>query len=101
MSAYSRRARYAYSGANFVKTSTGYGKRGATVEDVKLLREVVGSKVGVKASGGIGTYDDALKMINAGASRLGSSSGVRIVETTPNSAQSIEQSLISNRKKLF
>lgn len=70
-------------GAGFVKTSTGFGKGGATVEDVRLMREVVGSKIGVKASGGIRTYEDALKMINAGASRIGSSSSVRILETFP------------------
>lgn len=50
-----------------------------------LLRKASGGKVGVKASGGIRTYEDALKMINAGASRLGSSSGIKIVESAPNS----------------
>lgn len=69
------------SGADFVKTSTGFGSGGATVEDVRLLRENVGNKAGVKASGGIRTYQDALKMIRAGASRIGSSSGVKIVES--------------------
>lgn len=73
------------SGADFVKTSTGYGKGGATVEDVRLLREVVGSRVGVKASGGIRTYEDAVAMINAGASRIGSSSGVKIVQAATHS----------------
>lgn len=62
------------SGADYVKTSTGFGPEGATVEDVRLLRSVVGAKVGVKASGGIRTLDDALAMIEAGASRLGTSS---------------------------
>lgn len=62
------------SGADYVKTSTGFGPDGATVEDVRLLRSVVGPKVGVKASGGIRTLDDALAMIEAGASRLGTSS---------------------------
>lgn len=62
------------SGADYVKTSTGFGPEGATVEDVRLLRSVVGPKVGVKASGGIRTLDDALAMIEAGASRLGTSS---------------------------
>ena len=61
-------------GADFVKTSTGFGPEGATVEDVRLLRQVVGDKVGVKASGGIRTLDDALAMIEAGANRLGTSS---------------------------
>ena len=67
------------SGADFVKTSTGFNTSGATTSDVKLLRDVVGPDFGVKASGGIRTYDDALKMINAGANRLGTSSGVAII----------------------
>ncbi|HUQ41378.1 MAG TPA: deoxyribose-phosphate aldolase [Candidatus Limnocylindrales bacterium] len=61
-------------GADFVKTSTGFGPEGATVEDVRLLRQIVGSKTGVKASGGIRTLDDALAMLEAGATRLGTSS---------------------------
>ena len=61
-------------GADFVKTSTGFGPEGATVEDVRLLRRTVGEKLGVKASGGIRTLDEALAMIEAGASRLGTSS---------------------------
>ncbi len=67
-------------GADFVKTSTGFGTGGATVEDVRLMRRVVGSEMGVKAAGGIRTYEQALKMIEAGANRIGTSSGVRIVE---------------------
>jgi len=70
-------------GANFVKTSTGFGTSGATVEDVKLLRQVVDHKIGIKASGGIRTYDDAVKMIHAGASRIGSSAGVNILRASP------------------
>jgi phosphopentomutase len=66
--------------ADFVKTSTGFSGSGATVEDVALMRRVVGPRIGVKASGGVRTYADALKMIAAGANRLGASSGVRIVE---------------------
>lgn len=66
-------------GADFVKTSTGFGPEGATVEDVRLLRQVVGDSVGVKASGGIRTLDDALAMIAAGANRLGTSSTVTIL----------------------
>ena len=66
--------------ADFVKTSTGFGTGGATVEDVRLMRRVVGSEMGVKAAGGIRTYEQALKMIEAGANRIGTSSGVRIVE---------------------
>ena len=67
-------------GADFVKTSTGFGTGGATVEDVRLMRKVVGPEMGVKASGGIRTYEQALAMIEAGATRIGTSSGVRIVE---------------------
>ena len=71
------------SGCDFVKTSTGFGDYGAKVEDVKLLRKISGSQMGVKAAGGIRTYADALKMINAGASRLGASSGIKILEGFP------------------
>jgi deoxyribose-phosphate aldolase len=68
------------SGAHFVKTSTGFSTAGATVADVKLLRETVGPKFGVKASGGIRDTQTALAMIEAGATRLGMSSGVAIVQ---------------------
>jgi deoxyribose-phosphate aldolase len=67
-------------GADFVKTSTGFGTGGATVEDVALMRCVVGSEMGVKAAGGIRTYADAVAMIKAGANRLGASAGVKIVQ---------------------
>ena len=68
-------------GADYVKTSTGFGPGGATVQDVILMREAVkGSSVGVKAAGGVRTYDDAKKMIEAGATRIGTSTGVQIVE---------------------
>ena len=67
--------------AEFVKTCTGFlGNRGATVEDVKFLRQAVGREMGVKAAGGIRTYEQALAMINAGANRIGTSSGMAIVE---------------------
>jgi deoxyribose-phosphate aldolase len=66
-------------GAAFVKTSTGFGKGGATVEDVALMRRIVGSDVGVKASGGVRTAEDAVKMAQAGANRLGASASVAIV----------------------
>lgn len=66
-------------GADFVKTSTGFGKGGATVEDVKLMRATVGSEIGVKASGGIRDRETALAMIEAGANRLGCSASVAIV----------------------
>jgi len=68
------------SGASFVKTSTGFGPGGATVEDVRLMRQIVGDKLGVKASGGIRTLEDALKMISAGANRIGTSSGKAIID---------------------
>jgi len=67
------------SGAHFVKTSTGYSKGGAVAEDVALMRFVVGEKMGVKASGGIHSYDDALRMISAGANRIGASRSVEII----------------------
>jgi deoxyribose-phosphate aldolase len=67
-------------GADFVKTSTGFGPGGATAEDVALMRRVVGPSMGVKAAGGIRTYEDAQKMIAAGASRLGASASVKIMQ---------------------
>ena len=68
-------------GADFVKTSTGFSTGGATEHDVGLMRKTVGDKMGVKASGGIKTYEDAIKMINAGANRLGTSSGIAIMKS--------------------
>jgi deoxyribose-phosphate aldolase len=68
------------SGAKFVKTSTGFSTSGATIADVKLMRETVGPKFGVKASGGIRDTQTALAMIAAGATRLGTSAGVAIVK---------------------
>lgn len=68
------------SGADFVKTSTGFNASGATVSDVKLLRNIVGPDFGVKASGGIRTLNDTLKLIEAGANRIGTSSGVAILK---------------------
>jgi deoxyribose-phosphate aldolase len=76
-------------GADFVKTSTGFGGGGATVEDVALMREVVGPRMGVKASGGVGDLAGAEKMIAAGATRIGASAGVKIVQ---------ESSKIEDRK---
>lgn len=67
-------------GADFVKTSTGFSTGGATVEDVKLMRETVGTKMGVKASGGIRDKKTAEAMIEAGASRLGTSATVKIIK---------------------
>ena len=66
--------------ADFVKTSTGFGSYGATVEDVRLLRSVVDENMGVKASGGIKNVHDTIEMINAGATRIGTSSGIAIIK---------------------
>ena len=66
-------------GARFVKTSTGFGNGGATAEDVALMRKTVGSAMGVKASGGIRNLQDAFAMVEAGATRLGTSSGIAII----------------------
>ena len=71
-------------GADFVKTSTGFSKWGAKVEDVALMRKTVGEKTGVKAAGGIRTYEDSVKMIEAGANRLGCSAGIAIVQGEEN-----------------
>lgn len=68
-------------GADFVKTSTGFSNGGATADDVRLMRETVGPEMGVKASGGIHTADEAVTMIEAGATRIGTSSGVEIVQS--------------------
>ncbi len=67
-------------GADFVKTSTGFGPGGATVEDIALMRRVVGPELGVKASGGIRNFSDTMAMIQAGATRIGASAGVAIVK---------------------
>jgi phosphopentomutase len=75
-----RVCRYAMrAGADFVKTSTGFSQWGATVDDIALMRRVVGPKMGVKASGGIRSFADAITMVQAGATRIGASSGVAIV----------------------
>jgi deoxyribose-phosphate aldolase len=66
-------------GAHFVKTSTGFGPSGATVEAVKLMRATVGDRLGVKAAGGIRDYETAMSMIEAGANRIGASAGIEIV----------------------
>lgn len=67
-------------GADFVKTSTGFSTGGATVEDIRLMRQAVGPEMGVKASGGVRTIDDAKAMIEAGASRIGTSNGIALIE---------------------
>jgi deoxyribose-phosphate aldolase len=67
-------------GADFVKTSTGFGPGGATAEDVRLMRAVVGGEIGVKAAGGVRTLEDLQKMVEAGATRIGASASVKILE---------------------
>ena len=66
-------------GASFVKTSTGFGTGGATVEHVKLMKSIVGDSLGIKASGGIKTFTDFTTMVDAGATRIGTSSGIAII----------------------
>ncbi|MBA7585489.1 Deoxyribose-phosphate aldolase [subsurface metagenome] len=68
------------SGADFVKTSTGFGVKGVELDDVRLIREIVTRNTGVKASGGIRTFRDAQALIDAGATRLGTSSGINIIK---------------------
>lgn len=70
----------AEAGVDFVKTSTGFSTGGAVIEDVQLMRKTVGDHIGVKASGGIRSLEDAVKFIEAGANRLGTSGGVKIME---------------------
>ena len=67
-------------GADFVKTSTGFASGGATVHDVELMRKAVGPEMGVKAAGGVRTYEDAENMLKAGATRIGASAGVKILQ---------------------
>lgn len=71
-------------GASFVKTSTGFAEAGAKVEDVRLMRATVGKDLGVKAAGGIRTFEDAIKMIEAGANRIGTSSSLAIIQAIKN-----------------
>ena len=66
-------------GADFVKTSTGFSTGGATVHDVALMRQTVGNEMGVKASGGVRTHEDLLAMVDAGANRIGTSNGTKII----------------------
>lgn len=73
-------------GADFVKTSTGFAPSGAKVEHIQLMRNVLPANVGIKASGGIKTYEHAKQMVEAGADRLGTSSGIQIVQATPHTS---------------
>ncbi|AZZ65280.1 deoxyribose-phosphate aldolase [Metamycoplasma phocicerebrale] len=76
------------SGANFIKTSTGFSYRGASFDDIKIMKEIAGEKLQIKASGGIKSKEDALKMIELGANRLGTSKSVAIMEgKTDNSSK--------------
>ena len=73
--------------ATFVKTSTGFGTGGATAEDIKLMRETVGPEMGVKASGGIRNLEDLEKMVEFGATRIGTSAGVAIMENSSSKSE--------------
>ncbi len=68
-------------GADFVKTSTGFGSTGAKVEDIEMMREIVGERIGIKAAGGIHSAEEAIAMINAGATRIGASKSVALIES--------------------
>jgi deoxyribose-phosphate aldolase len=72
-------------GADFVKTTTGFGPRGTKLDDIKLIRQTIGNKMRIKAAGGINTLEDAMEMIEAGADRIGSSKGVAIVRSMESS----------------
>lgn len=87
-------------GAAFVKTSTGFGPGGATIEDVALLRRIVGNRAGVKASGGIRGYESALQMLRAGASRIGSSEGARFLRPVLNATPSVDDRAVDDGGKL-
>ncbi len=87
-------------GAAFVKTSTGFGPSGATLEDVQLMRRIVGPEMGVKASGGIRTYQDAIKMIAAGANRIGASASVSIVQAGHTPPESLTDAKAADPKKI-
>lgn len=73
--------------ADFVKTSTGFGSAGATKEDIALMRRTVGPEMGVKASGGVRNYEDLLTMVEAGATRIGASAGITIMEEAKNKGE--------------
>jgi deoxyribose-phosphate aldolase len=76
-------------GADYVKTSTGFSGGGATAEDIALMRAAVGPEMGIKASGGVSSYEDAKKMVFAGATRIGASAGVKIVQAESKFSPSI------------
>ena len=78
-------------GADYVKTSTGFSSGGATAEDIALMRRVVGPEMGIKAAGGVSSYEDAEKMVFAGATRIGASAGVKIVQGESGSTPTLKQ----------
>lgn len=85
-------------GADFVKTSTGFAGGGATVQDVALMRKAVGPDMGVKASGGVRTFEDAENMIKAGATRIGASAGVKIIQGPGNQPSAAREAGTSSTK---
>jgi deoxyribose-phosphate aldolase len=87
-------------GADFVKTSTGFAGGGATVHDVELMRKTVGPQMGVKASGGVRTFEDAASMIKAGATRIGASAGVKIIQG-PSAGATVAEKSTSPAPKLY
>ncbi len=87
-------------GADFVKTSTGFAGGGATTHDVALMRKAVGPEMGVKASGGVRTFEDAESMIKAGATRIGASAGVKIIQG-PSKQASVAEKSVSPAPKLY
>ena len=88
-------------GADFVKTSTGFASGGATVHDVALMRKAVGPQMGVKASGGVRTYEDAESMIKAGATRIGASAGVKIIQGPSNPALAAKEVTAGSSTKSY
>lgn len=84
-------------GADFVKTSTGFAGGGATVHDVELMRKTVGPQMGVKASGGVRTFEDAASMIKAGATRIGASAGVKIIQGPSGQASAAKEAGSSSK----
>ncbi len=88
-------------GADFVKTSTGFSKGGATIPDVALMRHTVGNEIGVKAAGGVRTVQDTIRMIQAGANRIGASAGVRIIEGIKNRTWTISNSKLESSFSLY
>jgi deoxyribose-phosphate aldolase len=88
-------------GADFVKTSTGFAGGGATVHDVELMRKTVGSQMGVKASGGVRTFEDAESMIKAGATRIGASAGVKIIQGPTTQASPVKEAMVGSAAKSY